>query len=133
MGFAGTAAPCKSAFREDEIVMIQFAVHLLLSAVLLFIVGRVVSGIEVEDGAAALFGAGMLGLANAVVRPILLTLTFPITLITLGLFVFVVNALMLMLAAAFVDGFEVRGFGAALKGTVALALLNFVIGMFFGI
>lgn len=114
-------------------MIIQFAVHLLLSAVLLFIVGRVVSGIEVEDGAAALFGAGMLGLANAVVRPILLTLTFPITLITFGLFVIVVNAFMLMLAAAFVDGFEVNGFGAALKGTLALALLNFVIGMFFGI
>ncbi len=113
-------------------MIIQFAVHLLLSAVLLFIVGRVVSGIEVEDGAAALFGAGMLGLANAFVRPILLTLTFPITFITLGLFVIVVNALMLMLAAAFVDGFEVKGFGAALKGTLALALLNFLIGMFFG-
>lgn len=123
----------EAGFREDEIVMIQFAVHLLLSAVLLFIVGRVVSGIEVEDGAAALFGAGMLGLANAFVKPILLTLAFPITFITLGLFVIVVNALMLMLAAAFVDGFEVKGFGAALKGTLALALLNFVIGMFFGV
>jgi len=133
VGIAENAAPMKVSFREDGIVIIQFAVHLLLSAALLFIVGRVVSGIEVKNGAAALFGAGMLGLANAVVRPILLTLTFPITFITLGLFVFVVNALMLMLAAAFVDGFEVKGLGAAIKGTLALGLLNFLIGLFFGL
>ena len=113
-------------------MIIQFVVHLLLSAALLFVVGRMVSGIEVEDGSAALFGAGMLGLANAFVRPILLALTFPITFITLGLFVIVVNALMLMLAASFVDGFAVKGVGAALKGTLALALLNFAIGMFVG-
>ena len=112
--------------------MIAFFVHLALSAALLFVVGRMISGIEVEDGSAAIFGAIMLGVANAIVRPILLTLTLPITLLTLGLFVFVVNALMLMLASAFVDGFEVKGFGAALKGTLALGLLNFLIGMFFG-
>ena len=112
--------------------MIAFFVHLALSAALLFVVGRMISGIEVEDGSAAIFGAIMLGVSNAIVRPILLTLTLPITLLTLGLFVFVVNALMLMLASAFVDGFEVKGFGAALKGTLALGLLNFLIGMFFG-
>jgi len=111
--------------------VIAFLLHLVLSAVLLFVVGRMVSGIEVEDGASAIFGALMLGVANAVIRPILLTLTFPITLVTLGLFVFVVNALMLMLAAAFVDGFEVKGFGAAIKGVLALGLLNFLIGIFF--
>lgn len=112
--------------------VIEFAVHLLVTAALLFVVGRMVSGIEVEDGSAALFGAVMLGVANAVVRPILLTLTLPITLVTFGLFIFVVNGVMLMLAAAFVDGFEVKGFWAGIKGALALGLLNFLIGMFFG-
>ncbi len=112
--------------------VIEFAVHLLVTAALLYVVGRMVSGIEVEDGSAALFGAVMLGVANAFVRPILLTMTFPITFVTFGLFVFVVTGVMLMLAAAFVDGFEVKGFWAAIKGALALGLLNFLIAIFFG-
>jgi putative membrane protein len=109
-----------------------FLVHILVSAVLLFLVGRMVEGIEVRDGKAAIFGALGLGLANALVRPLLLTLTLPITFLTLGLFVFVVNALMLMLAAAFVDGFEVEGFLPAVWGSLALGVMNFLVGMFFG-
>lgn len=104
-------------------------VHILISAALLFILGRMVDGIEVRDGKAALFGAIMLGLANAFIRPLLIMLTLPITLITLGLFVLVVNALMLMLAAAFVDGFEVKGFGAAVWGSLGLGVMNFLVGM----
>lgn len=110
-----------------------FIIHTLVSAGLLFMVGKLVDGIEVRDGKAAIFGALGLGLANAVVRPLLLKLTFPITILTMGLFVFVVNALMLMLAAAFVDGFEVEDFKAALWGTLALSLMNFLVGMFLGI
>ena len=113
--------------------MIEFALHLLLTAGLLFVVGKMVSCIEVEDGMAAILGAVMLGVANAVVRPLLLKLTLPITLVTFGLFIFVVNALMLWLAAAFVDGFEVKGFGSAFKGALALGLLNFLIALFFGL
>ncbi len=109
-----------------------FLVHILVSAILLFLFGRMVEGIEVRDGKAAIFGALGLGLANALVRPLLLTLTLPITFLTLGLFVFVVNALMLMLAAAFVDGFEVEGFLPAVWGSLALGVMNFLVGMFFG-
>ena len=107
-------------------------IHILVSAALLFVIGRLVGGIEVRDGKAALFGAVALGLANAFVRPLLVTLTMPITIVTLGLFIFVVNALMLMLAAAFVDGFEVKGFGSALWGAVVLGLMNALVGMMFG-
>ena len=110
-----------------------FIVHTLVSAALLYVVGRLVDGIEVRDGKAAVFGALGLGLANAFVRPILIKLTLPITVITLGLFVFVVNALMIMLAAAFVDGFEVDDFPSALWAALALGLMNFLVGMFFGI
>jgi putative membrane protein len=109
----------------------QLIVHILVSAVLLFIVGRIVSGIEVRDGKAALFGAVGLGLANAFVKPLLVLLTLPVTILTLGLFLWVLNALMLMLAAALVDGFEVRGFAAALWGSFLLAILNWGVGLLF--
>ena len=110
-----------------------FIVHTLVSAALLYVVGRLVDGVEVRDGKAAGFGALGLGFANGFVRPILIKLTLPITVITLGLFVFVVNALMLMLAAAFVDGFEVDDFPSALWAALALGLMNFLVGMFFGV
>ena len=67
--------------------------------------------------------------ANAVIRPLLLKLTLPITFLTLGLSIFLVNALMLMLAASFVDGFEVKGFRAALWGSLGLGVMNFLVGM----
>lgn len=104
-------------------------VHVLITSVLLFILGRMVDGIQVRDGKAALFGAMGLGLANAFVKPLLVMLTLPITFVTLGLFIIVVNALMLMLAAAFVDGFEVEDFGSAVWGAIALAVMNFLVGM----
>ena len=111
----------------------QFIIHILVSAFLLFMVGKLVDGIEVRDGKAALFGAMALGLANAVIKPILLLVGFPITILTLGLFIFIVNALMMMLASEFVDGFEVEGFGAAMWGAFWLWLLNFGIGILFGV
>jgi putative membrane protein len=104
-------------------------IHVFVSALLLWTVGQLVSGIEVRDGKAALFGAVGLGLANAVVRPVLLMLALPITFLTLGLFAFVVNALMLMLASAFVDGFEVKGFGSAMWGALILWGMNLLAGM----
>ena len=107
-------------------------VHIMITTILLYILGRLVSGIEVKDGKAALFGAIGLGLANAFIKPLLLFLTFPITMITFGLFVIVVNALMLMLAAAFVDGFEVEGLGAAVWGALGLSLMNWAVGMLLG-
>ena len=109
--------------------MIGFVVHTAVSAVLLFMVGRMVSGIEVQDGKAALFGAVGLGFANSFVRPLLIKLTLPITFLTLGLFIWVVNALILLLVAEFVDGFEVKGFKAALWGSAVLGLMNFLAGM----
>ena len=113
--------------------MIQFAIHLLVTAALLSVVGHLVSGIEVEDGAAAVIGALVLGFANAFVRPILVVLTFPITLLTLGLFIWVVNAFMLKLSAAFVPGFKVEGLWAAMMGSLLLGVLNLAVSALFGI
>jgi len=111
--------------------MLQFLAHVVVTAVLLVVVGRIVPGIEVRDGKAALWGALALGVANGVLRPVLVFFTLPLTIITLGLFLFVLNALMLMLAAALVDGFRVRGFGAALVGSVLLSLLNLAVSAVF--
>ena len=106
--------------------MLQFAIQILINSVLLFAVGRLVSGIEVRDGKAAIWGALALGFANGLVRPILTLLTLPITILTLGLFMLVINALMLMLAAAFVDGFEIDDFGSAVISSIVFAVMNFL-------
>ncbi|MCH7933388.1 MAG: phage holin family protein [Gemmatimonadetes bacterium] len=113
--------------------MIQFVIHLLVTAGLLSVVGYMVSGIEVEDGTAAVIGALVLGFANAFIRPLLVLLTLPITFLTLGLFVWVVNAFMLKLTAAFVPGFKVEGFRAAMVGSLFLGILNIMVAAFFGI
>jgi putative membrane protein len=107
-----------------------FVVHILVTAVMLFVIGKMLDGIVVKNAKAALIGALVLGLANAVVRPVLVLLTLPVTIVTLGLFLLVVNALMLMLAAALVDGFEVKGFVPALWGSLTLAIVNFVVERF---
>lgn len=111
--------------------MTDILIRILLNAVLLFMVGRLVSGVEVRDGKAAVFGAIAFGLANASVGKLIVLLTLPLTFLTLGLFLLVINALMLMIAAAFVDGFEVEGFGSALWGAVALAGMNLLLGIMF--
>jgi putative membrane protein len=109
----------------------QLILHILVSAALLFVVGKLVDGIEVESGGAAVFGAIVLGLANTFVRPILVFLTLPITVLTLGLFLWVLNAVILMLVAVVVPGVKVRGFGSALLGSLLLAVLNWGVGAIF--
>ena len=112
--------------------MAPFLLRLLISAGLLLVVARVVNGIEVRDWVAALLAALALGIVNAIVRPLLILLTLPLTILTLGLFLFVVNALMLQLAAYFVPGFRVAGFGPALLGSILLTVLNLGVSMLVG-
>lgn len=113
--------------------MFEFLVHLLVTAGLLMVVGKIVSGIDVESGKAAILGALVLGLANAIVRPLVVLLTLPITIITIGLFLFVVNAAMFGLAAAIVPGFKVKGIGPALIGSLLLSLMNWGVSVVFGV
>ena len=105
----------------------RLLLHWVLSAVAVWIVAHVVPGISVSGPMAALIAALVIGLINATLGLLLKILTFPLTLVTLGLFWFVINALMLELAAAFVPGFEVRGFVPALIGAVVLSLVNSVL------
>jgi putative membrane protein len=106
---------------------VRLLLHWILSAVAVWIVAHVVPGISVSGPVAALTAALVIGLINATLGLLLKILTFPLTLLTLGLFWFVINALMLELAAAFVRGFEVRGFVPALIGAVVLSVVSSVL------
>ncbi len=105
----------------------RLLVSWLLSALSLLVVAHVVPGFYVRGFWAALWAALLIGLINATLGVILKVVTFPLTLLTLGLFWFVINALMIELAARFVRGFEVRSFGAALLGAILMAFLNLVL------
>lgn len=98
----------------------------LINALALLIVANVVPGFTVVSLYAALVAAVILGLLNAVIRPILLILTLPINVLTLGLFTFVVNAIVIYLASTVVKGFDVANFGAAVWAAVALWLISIV-------
>ena len=101
--------------------------HWILSAVALWIVAHVVRGIYVSGPMAALIAALVIGFVNATLGLILKILTFPLTILTLGLFWFVINALMLKLAAAIVPGFAVRGFVPALIGAVLMSVVSSIL------
>jgi putative membrane protein len=98
----------------------------LLAAALL-LVAHLYSGVVVSSFGAAMIAALVLGLLNTLVRPLLVLLTFPVTLITLGLFLFVINALMFWAAAGVLENFHVAGFSAALIGSILYSLCGMVI------
>jgi len=99
----------------------------LLSAIALLAVAYLFNGVQVTSFGAALIAAAVIGLLNMVVRPVLVVLTLPVTIVTLGLFLFVINALMFWAASGLLGGFHVNGFGAALLGSLIYSLLGLVI------
>jgi putative membrane protein len=99
----------------------------LLSAAALLAVAYLYSGVVVTSFTSALVAAAVLGALNMVVRPILILLTLPVTVITLGLFLFFINALMFWAAASLLSGLDVRGFGAALVGSLIYSGLQLAI------
>jgi putative membrane protein len=105
----------------------KIIVRWLLLAAALLLVANLYSGVTVASFSAALIAAFVLGLFNTLVRPLLVLLTLPVTLITLGLFLFVINALMFWAAAAVLDGFNVAGFSAALIGSLIYSVCGMVI------
>ena len=99
----------------------------LCSAAALLAVAYLYNGVVVSSFTGALIAAAVLGLLNAIIRPILVLLTLPVTLVTLGLFIFVINALMFWSAAGLVSGLSVTGFGAALVGSLLYSILQLAI------
>ena len=106
----------------------RLLINWVLSALAVWIMSRIVPGISVSGPMAALIAALVIGLINATIGALLKILTFPLTLLTLGLFWFVINALMLELASALLaPGFQVRTFTAAFLGAIVLSLVNMVL------
>ena len=99
----------------------------LLSAVALLVVAYVYSGVQVNSFVSALIAAAVIGLLNAVLRPVLVILTLPVSIVTLGLFLFVINALMFWSASGLLNGFHVAGFWAALLGSLIYSALGLII------
>lgn len=106
--------------------MLALLARWVVNAAALLGVAYIYPGVHVESFLAALIAALVLGLVNAVVRPLLVILTFPVTLVTLGLFLFVINALLFWLVAEVVRGFTVSGFLAALVGSILYSLITLV-------
>lgn len=111
--------------------MTRFLAHWFTVALALAVASWILPGVTVTSVPALLIAALVLGLVNAVVRPILLILTLPITLITLGLFYLVINGLAFALAALLVPGFIVAGIGWAILGALIVSLVSWFIGLFF--
>ena len=103
----------------------QLLLRWLLNALALIAIANLIPGIHIDTFYHALIAALVLGLANAIIRPLLLVLTLPINILTLGIFTFVINALMILLAATIVKGFVVSGFAPAFLAAIVL----WVIGM----
>lgn len=103
----------------------------VLNALALILVSYLVPGVIVAGFYSALIAALLLGFANAIIRPILLLLTLPINLLTLGLFTFVVNAAMILLVSSIVKGFEVESFSVALLAAVLLWFIGWITNTLF--
>jgi putative membrane protein len=107
----------------------SFIVHWLVVGVALWVTTQVVGGVHISSMQTLVFAALVLGLINALVRPVITLLTLPLTIITLGLFYLVVNGLAFGLAAALVRGFSVDGFGSAVLGALVVSIVSWVIGL----
>lgn len=108
---------------------LTLVLHLLLSTLAVVIMANVVPGVEVDGWMAALIVAIVLGIINILLRPLLMLISLPINILTLGLFSFVINALLLMLAATIVTGFGIASFWSALLAGIVLALINWFFGL----
>lgn len=104
--------------------MLKLIAHWIINAAALLLVAYLYPGVHMESFGTALVAALVLGLVNALIRPILVVLTLPVTILTLGLFLFVINALLFWLVADVVRGFSVSGFGAALIGSILYSLIT---------
>jgi putative membrane protein len=109
-----------------------FLVRTLMAALGLWIASALVPGIVIEGVGTLLLAAFLLGVVNAVVRPLIVLFTLPITVLTLGLFLWVINAAMLGLVAALLDGFQLAGFGSALAGALIVGLTSWISSWYVG-
>ena len=107
-----------------------FLLHWGITALSLWVASHIFKGIRFADTGSLIVSALLLGFANAIVKPLLIVLTLPLTLLTLGLFLLVINALMILLVSSLVRGFTVSGFWTAFFASIFITVLSFVLGSF---
>jgi putative membrane protein len=107
-----------------------FLVRLIVNAAALWVAAQLVPGFVITGVTPLILAALVLGLINAIVRPVLVILTLPLTLVTLGLFLFVLNAFCLWLTSRLVPGFEVQTFGSALLGALVISVVSWILTAF---
>ncbi len=112
--------------------MSGFVVRLLIGALGLWLAQALVPGVEIHGAGTLLVAALLLGIVNAFVRPLIVLLTLPITVLTLGLFLWVINAMMLGLVAKLLDGFTLHGLGSALLGALVVSLTSWIASWYVG-
>lgn len=105
----------------------MWIVRWFISAVALYIVSKIVPGISLSNFSSALLAVFIIALVNILIKPLLFLLTLPITVLTLGLFAFILNALMLLLAGNIIPGFHVEGFWAAFMGSILLSIVSTIL------
>jgi putative membrane protein len=104
--------------------------HWAITALSLWVASHIFKGIRFADTASLIVSALLLGFANAIVKPLLIVLTLPLTLLTFGLFLLVINALMILLVSSLVRGFRVSGFWTAFFASIFITVLSWVLGSF---
>ena len=109
-----------------------FLLRMAITAMGLWLASRIVPGVEITATATLLFAALLLGVVNAVVRPVVVLLTFPITVLTLGLFLWVVNAAMLGIVAWLLSGFAISGLGSALLASAVVSITSWLASWYIG-
>ncbi|OGN49356.1 MAG: hypothetical protein A2352_07895 [Caulobacterales bacterium RIFOXYB1_FULL_67_16] len=112
--------------------MIRFIVQAIVTMIGLWLSAKLVPGVDFNSNGSLIAAALILGLINAVVRPVMVVLTFPITVVTLGLFLLVVNAAMIGLTAMFLGGFAVDGLWAGVGAAIVTGVVSWIAGAFIG-
>ncbi|MGH6925437.1 MAG: phage holin family protein [Propylenella sp.] len=109
-----------------------FIIRVLIVAAGLWVASKLIPGVRIDDGWSLLLAALVLGVINAIVRPVVILLTLPLTILTLGLFLLVINAAMLSLTAWLLDGMTVEGFWAAFFGSIVVSIVGWIATWFIG-
>jgi putative membrane protein len=110
--------------------MIEFLAHWVITALSLWVAGFIFHGISFANKKSLFISALLLGLANAIIRPVVILLTIPLTIVTFGFFLLVINALMMLLVSSVVSGFKISGFWTAFFASIFIAVLSFFVGLF---
>lgn len=109
----------------------KLLIELIIKAFVLLVTTRIVPGFSIDSWTTALVVAVILGILNVFIKPILLFLTLPATIITLGLFIFVVNAILLIIASKLVSGFQIESFGTAIIAAIVITVISSLLNLLF--